>query len=76
MGAFSQLVEVRQLLRPQPRASFLVVSDGMALSPNLQVLDTYARSWKIYILQPMSFEHCIDFCVFFSYSLSLISFFF
>lgn len=50
MGAFGQLVEVRQLLRPQPRASFLVVSDGMALSPNLQVLDTYARSWEIYIL--------------------------
>lgn len=65
MGTFSQLVEVRQLLRPQPRASFLVVSDGIALSPNLQVLDTYARSWEIYILQPMSFEHCIDFCVFF-----------
>lgn len=35
--------------------------DGVALSPSLQVLDTYARSWEIYILQPLSFEHNVVF---------------
>lgn len=35
--------------------------DGVALSPSLQVLGVYARSWEIYILQPLSFEHCVDF---------------